>query len=723
MAVLQWDTGFGDGYVTGGGGLWSPSAQLWTATNGASNTVFTSGDAAIFGGFGGTVTLSAAYTVSAITFGADNYTLTGGGLVIGPSGASFGVSSYGQTATINSVISGSGLLALTGGGTIAFGQSSAVALSVGGSATTILGAGWTGAISNSGTLQSSVSLGAVLTNSGLAQLSGTAVGLSNLSGGTLNILAGGLSIQSLTDVTNNGTLGANGAATLTLDGDLTGFGTLGNSGGGYSTIGQITVNSGTTLSGVNFQNNAFGYVTNNGAISANITNAAGGSLSTYGTGSITGTVTNYGATTFYGDLFGDLVNSGTATFALGAEISGDVVNSGTLNAYFGGMSIGGTLTVTGGLLNLQDLVTVTGAVTINAGTAQADGATLTSETSITLASDFGQTGEGYILSAPELILLDGANLAGTSTINAAVVTLGDGLTAATAVIDDAILATPTSMTIHIGDTWADQLTVAGSFGDGLGAIALWVDAAASTPAPYTLIEAAGGLTIDQSQISIASGAANGWWTGISDADTALTFAVFDQLGQLDLSDLAAAGTVTLTSGGDAILDGFGLSATQGGLAHLVTEVIGTGFADILDASQLRSGTTLSGGGGDDVLKSGQGADILTGGTGVDRFEFRIGFGSDRITDFETGSDQIDLTSLLLISNGYIFQLGDQTRTKTFCWSEDAIGSEALLITATEAGTDTQIVIQLNTATGPKILGTILIEDVLPAVLDFGDFLL
>jgi len=46
-----------------------------------------------------------------------------------------------------------------------------------------------------------------------------------------------------------------------------------------------------------------------------------------------------------------------------------------------------------------------------------------------------------------------------------------------------------------------------------------------------------------------------------------------------------------------------------------------------------------------------------------------------------------------------------------------------LITATEAGIDTQIVIQLNTATGPKTLGTILIEDVPPAALDFGDFLL
>ena len=46
-----------------------------------------------------------------------------------------------------------------------------------------------------------------------------------------------------------------------------------------------------------------------------------------------------------------------------------------------------------------------------------------------------------------------------------------------------------------------------------------------------------------------------------------------------------------------------------------------------------------------------------------------------------------------------------------------------MITATEAGTDTQIVVQLNTTTGPKTLGTILIEDVLPAALDFDDFLL
>lgn len=53
---------------------------------------------------------------------------------------------------------------------------------------------------------------------------------------------------------------------------------------------------------------------------------------------------------------------------------------------------------------------------------------------------------------------------------------------------------------------------------------------------------------------------------------------------------------------------------------------------------------LSGGAGNDVLNGGQGRDVLTGGEGFDIFEFEAGSGRDVITDFETGSDFIDLSS-------------------------------------------------------------------------------
>ena len=54
--------------------------------------------------------------------------------------------------------------------------------------------------------------------------------------------------------------------------------------------------------------------------------------------------------------------------------------------------------------------------------------------------------------------------------------------------------------------------------------------------------------------------------------------------------------------------------------------------------------TLSGGGGNDILRGGSGDDVLTGGTGADRFVFQAQPGNDRITDFQTGIDKIDLSA-------------------------------------------------------------------------------
>jgi Ca2+-binding RTX toxin-like protein len=60
---------------------------------------------------------------------------------------------------------------------------------------------------------------------------------------------------------------------------------------------------------------------------------------------------------------------------------------------------------------------------------------------------------------------------------------------------------------------------------------------------------------------------------------------------------------------------------------------------------------LKGDAGDDILQGGSGRDVLTGGSGSDRFIFKAGEagmtynGPDRITDFETGKDLIDLDSV------------------------------------------------------------------------------
>jgi Ca2+-binding RTX toxin-like protein len=52
---------------------------------------------------------------------------------------------------------------------------------------------------------------------------------------------------------------------------------------------------------------------------------------------------------------------------------------------------------------------------------------------------------------------------------------------------------------------------------------------------------------------------------------------------------------------------------------------------------------LIGGAGNDTLRGGLGADTLTGGLGLDKFLFEAGGGNDKVTDFVTGTDKIDLS--------------------------------------------------------------------------------
>ena len=57
--------------------------------------------------------------------------------------------------------------------------------------------------------------------------------------------------------------------------------------------------------------------------------------------------------------------------------------------------------------------------------------------------------------------------------------------------------------------------------------------------------------------------------------------------------------------------------------------------------------TLSGGAGDDKLLGNAGNDVLTGGSDADTFVFNTGGGVDRITDFVSGTDEIQLVQGLV----------------------------------------------------------------------------
>jgi uncharacterized delta-60 repeat protein len=110
------------------------------------------------------------------------------------------------------------------------------------------------------------------------------------------------------------------------------------------------------------------------------------------------------------------------------------------------------------------------------------------------------------------------------------------------------------------------------------------------------------------------------------------------------------GTVTLLSSGlnidlSAINQGQGWNLTNTGKTATFN---GSMFNDMLTGG---TGTdTLLGGAGNDLLNGGKGFDYLTGGTGADTFRFTGGTGitnADRITDFVSGLDKIQIDATLL----------------------------------------------------------------------------
>ena len=139
--------------------------------------------------------------------------------------------------------------------------------------------------------------------------------------------------------------------------------------------------------------------------------------------------------------------------------------------------------------------------------------------------------------------------------------------------------------------------------------------------------------------------------GQMNAGGAFTFTLIDDGGSdtFDYSGTSRDSRVDLNPG--AVSDIFGGKGNMVIYRDTVIEhVVGGGGADNVtgnDANNLLRGgagdDTLDGGAGDDLLVGGTGADSLTGGAGADTFRYpSSAFGADTITDFEDGSDIIDL---------------------------------------------------------------------------------
>lgn len=151
--------------------------------------------------------------------------------------------------------------------------------------------------------------------------------------------------------------------------------------------------------------------------------------------------------------------------------------------------------------------------------------------------------------------------------------------------------------------------------------------------------------------------------------------------------LANVSSVAVQSNG-AGLDIFVASASETGVTRLYYEppnfsqfltaasggstLTGSGSADVIEG---RGGADrLNGSGGADVLIDGAGSDTLSGGTGFDVFVLVADGSTDRITDFELGVDQLDLSAWPLLRD--ITQL---TLTQTASGISIAYLDEVLLI--------------------------------------------
>lgn len=109
---------------------------------------------------------------------------------------------------------------------------------------------------------------------------------------------------------------------------------------------------------------------------------------------------------------------------------------------------------------------------------------------------------------------------------------------------------------------------------------------------------------------------------------------------VDSSEILSSATTTLGVGA-AKLALLGIRAINGYGNDSANVLIGNAGAN-----------TLSGRGGNDVISGGSGRDVMSGGTGSDRFDFNrpsetsaSATGRDRITDFVSGVDDIDVSTI------------------------------------------------------------------------------
>lgn len=300
-----------DNAISGGSGTWSASSTNWTDATGATNGTYNTSSLLVFQGAPGTITVddtAGPVSASSLQFAVDGYMLTGGDLT------------------------------LNGSATIRVGDGTAA------------GAGYTATIADN--LIGNASL--TKTDLGTLILSGTN-SYSNgttISGGTLQLGAGGTTGSIIGDVTDNGTLAFNRSNSYAFAGNISG-------GGGVNQIGSGT----TTLSGTNSYSG--GTMVTAGTLQA-------GSASAFGTNSAV-TVAS-GATldlAGFSNAIGSLAGGGTVTSGVAGGATLTTGGDNTSTSFSGSIQDGlgvVTLTKTGaGALTLTGASSYSGGTTLTAG--------------------------------------------------------------------------------------------------------------------------------------------------------------------------------------------------------------------------------------------------------------------------------------------------------------------------------------------------------------------
>ena len=181
-------------------------------------------------------------------------------------------------------------------------------------------------------------------------------------------------------------------------------------------------------------------------------------------------------------------------------------------------------------------------------------------------------------------------------------------------------------------------------GEGLGGMT--VTAVGAGGARSATTGAAGGYSL-----ALSAGTYKVTFSGSGIAPVTKTVTIGSKNVKLDLVDPATgpafAKAIAGPSGHDTLDGTSGADTIKGGAG--VDVVNGRDGADRLyggpckDKLSGQAGSDrLSGEGGNDTRNGGAGNDVLKGGSGEDTFRFGGSWGSDRVDDFENGSDRLDL---------------------------------------------------------------------------------